>query len=167
MFTRNIHVASTQIIGTGGYAPEKIITNADLEKIVNTSDAWITERTGIKERRLAVCDGNCGPVHSNRQNPPRPGDRGRASDADYRLGGSKYPRPLRRRGGRDGAGSHHRQTARHSFYPSAQRWEGSGDSLDSGWGFETSSRRADAEAKTPQGFDEWAGGLQDCRPGAV
>src|SRR5260370_24899244 len=54
MFTRNIHVASTQIIGTGGYAPEKIITNADLEKIVNTSDAWITERTGIKERRQAA-----------------------------------------------------------------------------------------------------------------
>ena len=44
----------TQIIGTGGYAPEKIITNADLEKIVNTSDAWITERTGIKERRQAA-----------------------------------------------------------------------------------------------------------------
>jgi len=54
MFTRNIHVASTQIIGTGGYAPEKVITNADLEKIVNTSDAWITERTGIKERRQAA-----------------------------------------------------------------------------------------------------------------
>jgi 3-oxoacyl-[acyl-carrier-protein] synthase III len=47
-------VASTQIIGTGGYAPEKVITNADLEKIVNTSDAWITERTGIKERRQAA-----------------------------------------------------------------------------------------------------------------
>src|SRR5260370_23556610 len=54
MFTRNIRVASTQIIGTGGYAPEKVITNADLEKIVNTSDAWITERTGIKERRQAA-----------------------------------------------------------------------------------------------------------------
>jgi 3-oxoacyl-[acyl-carrier-protein] synthase-3 len=47
-------VQRTQIIGTGGYAPEKIITNADLEKIVNTSDAWITERTGIKERRQAA-----------------------------------------------------------------------------------------------------------------
>lgn len=44
----------TQIIGTGGYAPEKIITNADLEKMVKTSDAWITERTGIKERRQAA-----------------------------------------------------------------------------------------------------------------
>lgn len=47
-------MASTQIIGTGGYAPEKVITNADLEKIVNTSDAWITERTGIEERRQAA-----------------------------------------------------------------------------------------------------------------
>jgi len=47
-------VAGTQIIGTGGYAPEKVVTNADLEKIVNTSDAWITERTGIKERRQAA-----------------------------------------------------------------------------------------------------------------
>src|SRR5260370_5560534 len=54
MSTRKIQVASTQIIGTGGYAPEKIITNADLEKIVNTPDAWITERTGIKERRQAA-----------------------------------------------------------------------------------------------------------------
>ena len=47
-------MAGTQIIGTGGYAPEKVVTNADLEKIVNTSDAWITERTGIKERRQAA-----------------------------------------------------------------------------------------------------------------
>lgn len=44
----------TQIIGTGAYAPEKIITNKDLEKLVETSDEWITERTGIKERRMAA-----------------------------------------------------------------------------------------------------------------
>ena len=44
----------TRIIGTGAYAPEKVITNADLEKIVETSDTWITERTGIKERRMAA-----------------------------------------------------------------------------------------------------------------
>ena len=44
----------TRIIGTGAYAPEKIVTNADLEKLVETSDAWITERTGIKERRMAA-----------------------------------------------------------------------------------------------------------------
>ena len=42
-----------RITGTGSYAPKKIITNHDLEKLVDTSDEWITERTGIKERRIA------------------------------------------------------------------------------------------------------------------
>ena len=40
------------ILGTGFYVPEKILTNADLEKMVDTSDEWITTRTGIKERRI-------------------------------------------------------------------------------------------------------------------
>jgi 3-oxoacyl-[acyl-carrier-protein] synthase-3 len=40
----------------GSYVPAKILTNADLEKIVETSDEWITTRTGIKERRLAAKD---------------------------------------------------------------------------------------------------------------
>ncbi len=42
-----------RITGTGSFAPKKIITNQDLEKLVETSDEWITERTGIKERRIA------------------------------------------------------------------------------------------------------------------
>ncbi|MGH9429951.1 MAG: beta-ketoacyl-ACP synthase III [Terriglobia bacterium] len=42
------------IIGTGVELPAKVITNADLEKMVETSDQWITERTGIKERRQAA-----------------------------------------------------------------------------------------------------------------
>jgi len=42
-----------RIISTGSYVPEKILTNFDLEKMVETSDEWITERTGIKERRIA------------------------------------------------------------------------------------------------------------------
>jgi 3-oxoacyl-[acyl-carrier-protein] synthase-3 len=41
-----------RIIGTGSYAPKKVLTNHDLEKMVETSDEWITERTGIKERRV-------------------------------------------------------------------------------------------------------------------
>ncbi len=41
-----------RIISTGSYVPENIITNHDLEKIVDTSDEWITERTGIRERRI-------------------------------------------------------------------------------------------------------------------
>jgi len=40
----------------GAYVPEKILTNSDLEKMVDTSDEWITKRTGIKERRLAADD---------------------------------------------------------------------------------------------------------------
>lgn len=42
-----------RITGTGSYAPKKVITNHDLEKLVDTSDAWIIERTGIRERRIA------------------------------------------------------------------------------------------------------------------
>jgi len=42
------------ITGTGSYLPAKILTNADLEKMVDTSDEWITTRTGVKERRLAA-----------------------------------------------------------------------------------------------------------------
>ena len=44
---------SAGILGTGSYVPDKIITNADLEKIVDTSDEWIVARTGIRERRIA------------------------------------------------------------------------------------------------------------------
>jgi 3-oxoacyl-[acyl-carrier-protein] synthase-3 len=44
------------ITGTGSYAPDKVVTNADLAKIVDTNDQWIVERTGIRERRV-VADG--------------------------------------------------------------------------------------------------------------
>jgi len=44
------------ILGIGSYIPEKIVTNKDLEKIMNTSDEWIVERTGIRERRVAADD---------------------------------------------------------------------------------------------------------------
>ena len=44
------------IIGLGHYIPEKVITNDDLAKIVDTSDEWIIERTGIKERHIAPAD---------------------------------------------------------------------------------------------------------------
>ncbi len=42
------------VLGTGSYVPEKVLTNFDLEKMVDTSDEWITTRTGVKERR--VCE---------------------------------------------------------------------------------------------------------------
>ena len=41
---------------TGAYAPSKVLTNFDLEKLVDTSDEWIMERTGIRERRIAAED---------------------------------------------------------------------------------------------------------------
>jgi 3-oxoacyl-[acyl-carrier-protein] synthase-3 len=43
----------SKIIGTGSYLPEKTVSNLDLEKILDTSDKWIRERTGIRERRVA------------------------------------------------------------------------------------------------------------------
>ncbi|RKH58790.1 ketoacyl-ACP synthase III [Corallococcus llansteffanensis] len=46
----------TQILGTGSYAPARVVTNQDLEQLVDTSDAWIRERTGIQERRQAAPD---------------------------------------------------------------------------------------------------------------
>src|SRR5881396_660681 len=45
---------TVSIIGTGSYTPEKILTNKDLSRMVDTSDEWITTRTGIKERRVAA-----------------------------------------------------------------------------------------------------------------
>ena len=44
------------ILGLGRYLPEKIVTNADLEKMMDTSDEWIRTRTGIEERRIANDD---------------------------------------------------------------------------------------------------------------
>lgn len=44
----------SRILGTGHYAPEKVVSNADLEKVVETSDAWITERTGIRRRHVVA-----------------------------------------------------------------------------------------------------------------
>ncbi|WP_448246444.1 beta-ketoacyl-ACP synthase III [Thalassotalea agariperforans] len=44
----------SKIIGTGSYFPEQVRSNADLEHMVETTDEWITERTGIKERRIAA-----------------------------------------------------------------------------------------------------------------
>ncbi|APP17582.1 MULTISPECIES: beta-ketoacyl-ACP synthase III [Bacillus] len=46
------------IIGLGRYIPEKVLTNRDLEKMVETSDEWIRTRTGIEERRIATDDVN-------------------------------------------------------------------------------------------------------------
>ncbi len=52
-------MASVIIAGVGSYAPEKVLTNADLSKIVDTSDEWIFSRSGIRERRIAAPDEAC------------------------------------------------------------------------------------------------------------
>ena len=49
----------SRMLGTGSYAPKQVLTNADLEAMVETSDSWIVERTGIRERRLAAPDEAC------------------------------------------------------------------------------------------------------------
>lgn len=45
---------NAKILGTGSYLPEKLLTNADLEQLIDTTDAWIVERTGIRERHVAA-----------------------------------------------------------------------------------------------------------------
>jgi 3-oxoacyl-[acyl-carrier-protein] synthase-3 len=52
----NFQGRTCSIAGVGSYVPAKVLTNADLEKMVNTSDEWITTRTGIKERHIAAPD---------------------------------------------------------------------------------------------------------------
>src|SRR4030065_905568 len=49
-------VIRSRIIGTGSYLPQRVLSNKDLEKMVDTSDEWIVERTGISERRIASKD---------------------------------------------------------------------------------------------------------------
>ena len=44
---------NSKIIGTGGYLPAKVLTNKDLETIVDTTDDWIIERTGIQQRHIS------------------------------------------------------------------------------------------------------------------
>jgi 3-oxoacyl-[acyl-carrier-protein] synthase-3 len=47
-------VIYSRIAGTGSYLPERVLTNADIEKLVDTTDEWIRDRTGISERRIAA-----------------------------------------------------------------------------------------------------------------
>lgn len=51
--TANPHLETITVVGTGSYVPDRVLTNDDLAKMVDTSDEWITSRTGIKERRIA------------------------------------------------------------------------------------------------------------------
>lgn len=55
----------TGIIGLGHYVPERVLSNADLEKLVDTSDEWIVDRTGIRERRIAAPDQSLADIAEN------------------------------------------------------------------------------------------------------
>jgi 3-oxoacyl-[acyl-carrier-protein] synthase-3 len=61
----NFQGRTCSITGVGSYVPARVLTNADLEKKVETSDEWITTRTGIKERRLAAHDEYTSDLASN------------------------------------------------------------------------------------------------------
>lgn len=52
--THRPHLRTVSITGVGSYVPERVLSNADLERMVDTSDEWITTRTGIRERRIAA-----------------------------------------------------------------------------------------------------------------
>ena len=49
-------IMSFQILGTGSFAPEKIVTNDDLSHMVETSDEWITKRVGVKQRHVCTTE---------------------------------------------------------------------------------------------------------------
>ena len=49
---------SFQILGTGSFTPERVLTNDDLSKMVETSDEWITKRVGVKERHVCTTESN-------------------------------------------------------------------------------------------------------------
>ena len=53
----NMSKITAAITAVGGYVPDYILTNAELEKLVDTTDEWITSRTGIKERRILKGEG--------------------------------------------------------------------------------------------------------------
>ncbi len=54
--TRKVELLNVAVIGTGSYAPERVLTNTDLEKMVDTTNDWIVSRTGMRERRIAAED---------------------------------------------------------------------------------------------------------------
>src|SRR5205823_13153751 len=79
------------ILGTGSELPNKVITNEDLEKMVDTSDEWITVRTGIKERRvLEEGKGNADMAYRAAQRAPADAGAG-GNDLDAIIMGNVTP----------------------------------------------------------------------------
>lgn len=71
MATMDLAPFRTRIIGTGGWAPPRVVTNDEMQKLVDTNDEWIVQRTGIKTRRLIDFEGQLGTSemceHASRQ----------------------------------------------------------------------------------------------------
>ena len=81
----------SRITGTGSYVPERVLSNADLERMVATSDAWITERTGIRERRLAAPGQACSDLGSEAARRALKAAGISAADLDFILVGTCTP----------------------------------------------------------------------------
>ena len=60
------------VTGWGRYAPAGVLTNADLERMVDTSDEWIVSRTGIRERRVAAANETTASMAAVASTKPRP-----------------------------------------------------------------------------------------------
>lgn len=76
---------TSKITGTGSYLPEKILSNFDLEKLVDTSDEWIIERTGIKERHIASPQENTSDLAYNASTKALESAGLQATDIDFIL----------------------------------------------------------------------------------
>jgi len=79
------------ILGTGSYAPDKVLTNADLEKMVDTTDEWITQRTGIKERRISDKDTPTSVLAAKAAEGALAAARMKAEDIDFIICGTVTP----------------------------------------------------------------------------
>jgi len=81
----------SRISGTGSYVPDRILSNADLERMVATSDAWITERTGIRERRIAAPGQACSDLGTEAARRALKAAGISAADLDFILVGTCTP----------------------------------------------------------------------------
>ena len=83
---------NSAILGTGSYVPKRVLTNADLERMVETSDSWIVERTGIRERRVVKGGQACSDLAVEAAQRALVAAKVRASDIDLILSGDLYGR---------------------------------------------------------------------------
>ncbi|MDQ7781109.1 MAG: 3-oxoacyl-ACP synthase, partial [Planctomycetota bacterium] len=89
------NIRPVHIIGTGAYVPERTLTNADFEKMVDTSNEWIVTRTGIRERRIAAAGQATSDLCLPAARQALESSRTAASEIDFLIVGTFTPdRPL-------------------------------------------------------------------------